>query len=97
MPDTLGMEANRFLQGVIALADTNAFTFDARALKNITVITDAGCTATVSRVDTANANAHTAGATNQFTVAPTTRTVTPLDWPFYRVSAAGGTCRVALT
>ena len=63
---------------------------------NLTVITAAGATATVSRVDSVDASAHTAGATNQFTIAATTRIVTPVDWPFYRVSVAGGSCRVAL-
>lgn len=97
MPETMGMEANRFLQTPIALADAGAVVMDTRAMKNLTVITGVGCTATVSRVDTPNANAHTTGAENSFTVAATTKTVTAIDWPFYRVSAAGGPCRIAVT
>lgn len=62
---------------------------------NLTVITGAGATATISRVDGVDATAHTAGATNQFTVAAETRAVTPVDWPHYLVSVAGGDCRVA--
>jgi hypothetical protein len=63
--------------------------------KNFTVITGAGATATVSRVDDEYASEHTSGAANQFSVAASTRTVTPLDWPHYLVSVAGGSCRVA--
>lgn len=63
--------------------------------KNLTVITEAGATATVSRVDDEFASEHTTGATNQFTVAASTRTVTAIDWPHYLVSVAGGSCRVA--
>lgn len=61
----------------------------------ITVITGTGATATVSRVDSFDADAHTTGSENQFTVAANTRQVTDADWPFYRVSSAGGTTRVA--
>ena len=84
-------------QGVTALADGGAAVVDARGFGNLTVITGAGATATVSRVDAADAAAHTTGTENSFTVAPTTATVTPVDWPFYRVSVAGGACRVALS
>jgi hypothetical protein len=65
--------------------------------RNLTVITGAGATATISRVDDIGASAHTTGAENQFTVAATTRTVTAIDWPYYRISVAGGACRVSTT
>ena len=84
-------------QAVTALADGAAVVLDARGFANLTVITGAGATATVSRVDAADADAHTTGTANSFTVAATTATVTPVDWPFYRISVAGGACRVALS
>lgn len=61
----------------------------------LTVISGAGATVTVSRVDSRRATAHTTGTENSFTVAATTRTTTEVDWPYYRVSVAGGPCRIA--
>lgn len=97
MPDTMGMEPSRFLRPPTTITAGNQQTFDCNAMKNLTVIAGAGATVTVSRVDALNAVAHTTGAENQFTVAPTTRTVTPVDWPFFLISTAGGSCRVAVT
>lgn len=79
-----------------ALADGEAVTLDARGARNITVITAVGATATFSRVDSPGATAHTTGSENQSSVVANTRTVTAVDWPFYRVSVAGGSCRVAV-
>lgn len=84
-----------FRQKVYSLAAGEAVVIDARGLSTITVITGAGATATVSRVDDDGASAHTTGTENQFTVAATTRTATTIDWPFFRVSVSGGSCRVA--
>lgn len=78
------------------LADGEAINVDCRRAVRITVITAAGATATVSRVDSGGAAAHTTGAKNQFTVAGDARTTTDVDWPFYRVSVSGGSCRVGL-
>jgi hypothetical protein len=86
-----------FGAAVVALAASGAVVVDARGMSSLTVITAAGATATVSRVDSATAGAHTSGAENSFTVAASTRTVTAVDWPFYRVSVAGGAARVALS
>lgn len=63
--------------------------------RNMTVIAGAGATVTVSRVNNHNSDSHEAGG-GQFEVAAGTMTVTPVDWPFYRVSVAGGSCRVAV-
>lgn len=84
-------------QAVTALADGAAVVLDARGFANLTVITGSGATVTVSRVDADDAAAHTTGTQNQFTVAATTNVVTPVDWPFYRCSVAGGSCRIALS
>jgi hypothetical protein len=80
---------------VKALADGESFVFDVRGALRLTVITGAGADATVSRVDSVAASAHTTGV-NAFTVAENTKTTTDADWPFYRVSVAGGACRVAI-
>jgi hypothetical protein len=50
---------------------------------------------TVSRVDTRHATTHTTGS-NAFTVAATTKSSIGVDWPFYRVSTAGGPARLSL-
>lgn len=84
----------RVLNGVVALADGDARTLDARGCATITLIADAGCTLTYSRVDAPDASAHTTGTENGTTVAADTRSSFTVDWPFWRVSAAGGTARV---
>lgn len=80
----------------MTVEDGGAWTFDTRFRARIAVITEAGATATISRVDTETATVHTTGATNQWTVPESTQQVYDVDWPFYRVSVAGGNCRVAL-
>jgi hypothetical protein len=82
--------------GPVTIAAGEARIFDVRRAVRITVISGTGATATVSRVDSPGASAHTTGTENQFTVAATTKTATDVDWPFYRVSAAGGSVRVAV-
>lgn len=84
-----------FGSSVIALAAGEARNIDTRGMGTLTVIAGTGATVTVSRVDDDEAEAHTTGSHNQFTVAATTRVVTSVDWPFYRISSAGGACRVA--
>lgn len=81
---------------VQSLAASGVVNVDARGASNLTVISGSGATTTVSRVDSMAAAAHTTGTENQFTVAATTKTVTAVDWPFYRISVAGGPCRFAL-
>lgn len=80
-----------------SLADTGVVNVDARGFLNLTVVSGAGCTTTVSRVDSLGATSHTTGTENSFTVAAGVRTVTEVDWPFYRISAAGGPSRYCLT
>lgn len=84
------------LTGVVDLADGQAIVLPASDAIRLTVIAGAGATVTVSRVDDQNAVAHTVGAENQFTVAAATLLVTEVDWPYYRISVAGGSCRVAM-
>lgn len=81
---------------VTALAASEATVIDARGMSQLTIITGSGATATYSRVDTHSASAHTTGTQNGDTVAATTKLVIPVDWPFYRISVAGGTCRIGL-
>ena len=95
MPDS-GQVQKVFGSQVAELAEDEQFVFDARGMAVLTVITGTGATATVSRVDDDEAEEHTTGTENAFTVAAETRTVTQVDWPFYLVSVADGSCRVAL-
>lgn len=98
-------------RAAIALAVGQAVIVNAEGRRSLTVIAGAaaGTVVTVSRVDAANAPganvvgtdaavtpAHTTGAENSFTVAAGARTVTTIDWPFYRVSVAVGTARIGL-
>jgi len=79
----------------------------ARYFSQLSVETDAACTATVIRVDVDPASlapgayppipgSPVVSAVNQYTVAPSTLTTISVDWPFYLIQSAGGTCRVAL-
>lgn len=78
--------------GPATLADGDAIVVPTGEGIRLTIITGAGATATYSRVDDHDASAH--GTTG--TVAASTRLSIDTDWPYYRVSVAGGTCRVAV-
>lgn len=92
----------------VSLADGDAVVIDARGMATLTIITGSGATATYSRVDSrpprtagpaATASvvpAATTGTENGATVAATTKLAITVDWQFYRVSVAGGTCRIGL-
>lgn len=82
--------------GVTSIAAGAALVIDARHCRNLTIITGAGATATYSRVDSPTAIAHVSGAENGGTVAATTKLVTVVDWPWYRIDSAGGTTRVGI-
>jgi len=84
------------MTGVIPLADGEARTLQADGAAFLSVITDATGEATISRVDSNNAAEHTAGANNQISVAAEAIETIPVDWPYYRISVAGGSARVAL-
>jgi hypothetical protein len=76
------------------LVSGSAVVVDARGEATLTIITGAGCTATISRVDTDAAVANT--TVGDFTVAASTLSQTPVDWAYYRISAAGGDLRYCL-
>jgi hypothetical protein len=78
-----------FDASVTTLADTEGVTVDVRGLKALSIMPGAGATVTYSRVDTSGAAAHGDGQA-------TTAAFLSLDvqWPFYRVTTAGGSCKV---
>lgn len=82
--------------GVTTIPSGGAAVFDARLCLYFSIITDATCTVTYSRVDSPTASAHTTGAANQGTLTSGTILTLPVDWPWYRISTSGGTCRVSL-
>lgn len=86
----------RALNGVVPIADGAGITLDARGCPVITFITGNTCTLTYSRVDSPSATSHTASEVteNGDTVTENTRLSLTVDWPYYRVSAAGGAARV---
>lgn len=101
MPDYDSLNEGRlksrlFGGNVTTLAAGEAETFDCRGMAAITIITGAGATATYSRVNDETDAAHVTGAENGSTVAATTKLTIPTDWPFIRVSSAGGATRVAM-
>lgn len=73
-----------------------AVNVDTKGAMNLTIIAGTGATATYSRVDKADASAHTTGTENGTTVSANTKLVILNDWPFFRVSSSGGTTRVGL-
>jgi hypothetical protein len=88
------------VEEVRSLAADESLRVDARGARQrgrstLTVIAEAGATATVSRVNSAQATEHIAGA-GQFTVTGGEMEALPVDWPYYRISVANGGCRVAL-
>jgi hypothetical protein len=88
--------AKTFSQDVIPLASGGSTVVDARGMATLTVIAGAGATVTVSRVDSATAVADSTDTQGNFTVAAGAMTATPVDWPFYRVTSAGGAARVGV-
>jgi hypothetical protein len=62
---------------------------------NLSVITGAGTTATIRRVDDMEAGDPGAHAADVAVAAASMETVL-VDWPYYRVAAVGGVVRVAL-
>lgn len=94
MPDS-GQVQKVFGNHVIGIGDGEAEVIDTRGLAKLTIITDGAATATYSRVDSKDASAHTAGSNNGATVSPDSALSIDVDWPFFRVSSAGGSIRVA--
>ena len=78
------------------LADGDAVNRDARGCVYLTVIAGSGATVTVSRVAGMDAAAHGTGAFAVDTVAAGTRETYQVDWPYLRISVAGGTASFAL-
>lgn len=91
------VQSRMFDAQVEGLEDGEDTVIDARGMSNLTIITGDGATATVSRVDSLGAEAHTEGEENAETVAENTKLVIPVDWPFFRVSSADGPTRIGLT
>jgi hypothetical protein len=78
-----------------SLASGAAVVVDARGHSTLSIVAGAGATVTVSRVDSVSASAHTTGP-NTFDVTAGTHSATDVDWPYYRISASGGSARYAL-
>lgn len=76
------------------VAAGNSVTQPMEAMSYLSVQCDGGCTATITRVDTA-AGAVLGGITSTAaTVLPGAFKSLPTDWQFYNVAAAGGACKV---
>jgi hypothetical protein len=86
------IQARMFGLKVITLAAGEAIVLDVRGMGTLTMIAGAGATITWSRVDTSDAGAHVGAGT---TIAATEVSAISVDWPFVRISVAGGSARVA--
>ena len=85
-----------FQRKIISLAAGDAVTVDARGMKTMSVFAGSGATVTWSRVLSASDTTH--GTGNLAVTAPAASALESLDvdWPFYRVSTAGGTALVCV-
>ena len=78
------------------LADGEAVNVDVRGFRVLTVIAEDGATATVSRVDSMSAVAHTAITNTVDGSAAEAVDVFDCDWPYFRISVADADARWAL-
>ena len=78
------------------LTSGTSIVLDARGMTTLTVVTPAGVTATVSRVDSLSAVADSTDTAANVTVPAATKQIITVDWSFFRVTANGGTVRVTL-
>lgn len=84
------------LSGVITLADGESYVINATSAIRITVISSAAGSGNVSRVDSQDADADSVDAWNDTAVAAGAIEVIEVDWPYYRISASGGSIRFAI-
>jgi len=84
----------RLYNGVVyQLADGDAVTVPTAGATRMAIKLGAGATLTWSPVDTQDAAAHDTDHDTAVSVQPTV--ATEVAWPYHRISAAGGTVRVA--
>lgn len=81
-------QQRRIAEGPVTLAAAGARVFDIRGCRGVVIIPGAGATATYSKVDALDAEAHDAA-----TDATTTTELLVDEWAFIRVSTAGGATR----
>ena len=78
---------------VYEMEEDEAMVADVRGCVLLAITAGAGATVTYSRVDSKDAGAH---GSDTDTVTTGTFESIPVEWPFYRVSVAGGTAKVAV-
>lgn len=76
---------------VLTLSSGTGVTLNTTGMARITILPGAGATVTYSMVDTKTETSHDAGTSTNVTT-PTTLDV---EWPYYRITTAGGSARVA--
>lgn len=84
------LDARRDHPAIVSLADGEGVVISAGGYGYLTMIPAGGGTVTYSKVDEVNASAHDAGSATT-----ATELSLAVQWPFYRVSVAGGTARIA--
>lgn len=91
-----GVVAQTLKQGVYNLAAGGAIVVDARGMERLTMRAPTGTTITFSEVDSPDATAHGQNSKTVDGSAAAARSTQTVEWPFYRISAAGGPASVAL-
>jgi len=92
------MKSGPRLMDPVTLADTEMIVISAALGSKLHVVALVGCTATVSKVDSADAISH--DTATQVTVdgsAAAAESTYDVVWPYYLVSASSASCRVCLT
>ncbi len=85
-----------FAHTALTIASGASAVIDTRGMSAITVVTGAASSATISRVDSATAGSNSPDTAANQNVTPGSRSVVTVDWPFFRVTASGGSVRVGM-
>lgn len=97
---TIPIDADRdqktFAHTALSIASGASAVIDTRGMSAVTGVTGAASSATISRVDSATAGANSADTAANQNVSSGTRSVLTVDWPFFRITASGGSVWVGL-
>ncbi len=96
IPADFTIEQRSYAHSPRTLTAGTSIVLDLRGVGAITIITSAGATATISRVNSAAAVADSTDTAANQSFSANTRTKVGVDWPYFRVTAAGGSVRVGL-
>lgn len=85
-----------FAHTPLSIASGASAVIDTRGMSTITAVIGAATSATISHVNPSTAGSNSVDAAANQNVTPGSRSVVTVDWPFFRITASGGSFRVAL-